>query len=60
MTTPTYTETASPDVVHAALATGATFLRCPIWRQAAENLTESRAGLGLHPLGNTTRGRDAP
>jgi len=60
MTTPTSTETVSPDVVRAALTTGATFPRCSIWRQAAKNLSESRAGFGLHPLGNATGSRDAP
>jgi hypothetical protein len=60
MTNPTCTETISRDVMRAALVKGAAFLHCSIWRQAAENLAESRAGLGLHPLGHTTRGRDAP
>jgi hypothetical protein len=59
-TAPTCTETVSPDVVRAALLNGATFLRCSIWRRAAENLAESRAGLGLHPVGNATGSRDAP
>lgn len=60
MTAPTRTETVSPDVARAALLNGATFPRCSIWRQAAENLAESRAGLELHPLGNATGSRDAP
>ena len=60
MTILTCTETISRDVVHAALVKGATFLRCSIWRQTADNLIQARAGLGLHPLNNTTRGRDAP
>jgi hypothetical protein len=59
MTAPTRTETVSPDVVRAALLNGATFLRRSIWRHAAENLAESRAGPGLHPEGNATGSRDA-
>lgn len=60
MTTPTCTETVSPNVMRAVLIKGATLLRCSIWRQAAENLAEPRAELGLHPLGNATGSRDAP
>jgi hypothetical protein len=60
MTAPTRTETVSPDVVRPALLNGATFLRCSIWRHAAESLVESRAGPGLHPPGNATGSRDAP
>ncbi|MCA1695213.1 MAG: hypothetical protein LC749_11040, partial [Actinobacteria bacterium] len=60
MTTPTYTETASADVVRVALVKSATFQRCSIWRHVAENLAESGAGLRLHPLGNATGSRDAP
>lgn len=60
MITSTCTDTVTPDVVRAALVKEATFLRCSIWRQAAEKLAESRAGLGLHPLGNATGSRDAP
>jgi hypothetical protein len=47
-------------VVHAALVKSATFLRCSIWRQTPDNLVQDRAGLGVPPLDNTTRGRDAP
>lgn len=61
MTTPTPTETVSPDVVCTALVKTATFLRCSIWRQAAKNLAEAHAGgHGSHPLGNATGSRDAP
>jgi hypothetical protein len=60
MITPTCTEAVSRDVMRAALVKGAPFLRCSIGRQAAENFAESRAGLGLHPIGNATGSRDAP
>jgi len=60
MTTPTGAEAVSPDEVRAVLVEAVPLLHCPIWRQAAENLAESRAGLGSHPLGNATGSRDAP
>ncbi|MGH3828443.1 MAG: hypothetical protein ACRDQX_14930 [Pseudonocardiaceae bacterium] len=60
MTSPTCTETVSSDEVRAVLVRAAPFLRCSIWRRAAENLVESRAGLGLRPLGNAIGSCDAP
>jgi hypothetical protein len=60
MPAPTCTETVSPEVTRPAPLNGATFLRCSIWRHIAENLAESRAGPGLHPVGNATGSRDAP
>ncbi|MGH3547298.1 MAG: hypothetical protein ACRDQU_04060 [Pseudonocardiaceae bacterium] len=60
MTTPTCTETVSPNMVRAALVKGTMCLHCSTWRQPAESLAESRTGLGLHPLGNATGSRDAP
>lgn len=60
MTTTICTETVSPNAVRAALVKVATFLRCSIWRQAAKNLAESRAGLGSYRLGNASGSRDAP
>ncbi|MGH3570886.1 MAG: hypothetical protein ACRDUW_03510 [Pseudonocardiaceae bacterium] len=60
MTTPTCTETISPNEVRAALVKGTTCPRCSIWRQAAKDLAKSRAGLGSHPIGNATGSRDAP
>jgi hypothetical protein len=60
MTTPTCTQTVSPDETRAVLVRAAPLLRCSICHQAAENLVKSRARLELHPVSGATGSRDAP